>query len=93
MDGQKPLKKLVPNQYRSYRTRYHEIKNFILKVNERAKNGEANGDPRQVRHTLDAWIQLIMVHTVELTPAWKGKALRVSDLSGCGCVLILAECM
>mmetsp|Transcript_20199 Transcript_20199/g.56021 ORF Transcript_20199/g.56021 Transcript_20199/m.56021 type:complete len:396 (+) Transcript_20199:389-1576(+) len=48
VDGEKPLKKLMPSHYRQYRTRYHEIKNFILKVIERAEKGEAGGNPREV---------------------------------------------
>ena len=48
LEGQKPLKKLQAGQYRLYRTRYHEIKNFVFHMEGRAKNGEGGGDIREV---------------------------------------------
>lgn len=60
MDSQKPLKKLAPNQYRCYRTRYHEIKNFIFELQQRARMGEEDGDTRKVM----AAFVMVIVHDI-----------------------------
>mmetsp|Transcript_14471 Transcript_14471/g.36625 ORF Transcript_14471/g.36625 Transcript_14471/m.36625 type:complete len:362 (+) Transcript_14471:466-1551(+) len=57
MDGQPPLKMLSGTEYRGVRTRYHEIKNFVLRLKERAAL-EAGGDDKRMaaimQHELEA---------------------------------------
>lgn len=53
MDGQKALKSLSGSEYRSVRTRYHEIKNFIMRLKARAA-AEASGDHRRMLNIMQA---------------------------------------
>mmetsp|Transcript_4039 Transcript_4039/g.9638 ORF Transcript_4039/g.9638 Transcript_4039/m.9638 type:complete len:257 (+) Transcript_4039:802-1572(+) len=57
------LKDLAPRQYRVYRTRYHEIKNFVAYLEEQARGGEGGGDPREVAAKMQRELeQLRTVH-------------------------------